>query len=159
MTRPGPERVAKARTRTLLRAMGAVFTSTFASIPAAVAQTSQAAPPLVAPVTPPVVQGTTDVRYPEGAHGDALVLLQLQIENDGSVSQAVVIEGSEPFAEQARRNVLTWRFRPARRGDVPIPARIRARVDFRQEVVTPNAPPGRPPVPTAPTALGTGQGR
>src|ERR1700690_2582416 len=135
MTRPGPERVAKARTRTLLRAMGAVFTSTFASTPAAVARTSQAAPPLVAPVTPPVVQGTTDVPYPEGAHGDALVLLQLQIENDGSVSQAVVIQGSEPFAEQARQAVLRWQFTPALRGSNPVGARIRARVEFRQEQI------------------------
>ena len=57
---------------------------------------------------PPVVQRSTDVPYPKGAKGDAVVLLELTIEKDGTVSSAVATEGVEPFAEQARHAVLGW---------------------------------------------------
>ena len=103
---------------------------------AALAQDKPHAPAPAAPsLTPPVVQGSTDVPYPKGAKGDAVVLLELTIEKDGTVSSAVVTEGVEPFAEQARQAVLGWRFTPALRGGNPVEARIRARVEFRQEEV------------------------
>jgi len=86
----------------------------------------QGEPALVPPVSP----SATDVPYPPDAHGDAVVLLELTIEKDGTVSQATVVEGEAPFAEHARRAVLTWVFLPARRGDVAVRARIRARVRF-----------------------------
>jgi hypothetical protein len=91
-------------------------------------------------LTPPVARSSTDVPYPAGATGDAEVLLELIVEKDGSVSQAVVIEGTEPFTEQARRTVLTWRFAPARRGDTPVSARIRARIAFREQEPPPKEP-------------------
>jgi TonB family protein len=84
-------------------------------------------------LTPPVALSSTEVAYPEGAQGDAAVVLELVIEKDGSVSSAAVLEGIEPFAEPARSAALTWRFTPAQRGGVPIRARITARVNFRQE--------------------------
>lgn len=83
-------------------------------------------------ITPPVVQNGTDVPYPEGARGDANVLLELEIDKNGSVSSAVVTEGAEPFAERARRAVIGWRFAPALRNGTPVAARIRARVTFRE---------------------------
>jgi hypothetical protein len=67
-------------------------------------------------------------------------VLELVIDEDGHVSGATIKEGDEPFAEQARRAALQWRFTPARRGDTPIAARIRARVDFHQTPVP--SPPG-----------------
>ncbi len=85
-------------------------------------------------LTPPLAQGSTDVPYPASASGDAVVLLELTVEADGTVSRAVVIDGAEPFAEQARRAVLSWRFDPARRGATALAARIRARVEFRQDL-------------------------
>jgi TonB family protein len=94
---------------------------------------------------PPVVQGSTDVPYPEGAEGDATVMLELVVEKDGSVSSATVIEGTAPFAEQARTAVLAWHFAPARRDHEPVAARIRARVAFHREPEEPV-----PPVATAP---------
>ncbi len=89
--------------------------------------------PVPGPVlTAPVAQGSTDVPYPRGAQGDAVVLLELTVEKDGSVTRAIVTGGAEPFAEQARRAVLAWRFTPALRGNAPLVARVRARVEFHQ---------------------------
>jgi TonB family protein len=102
--------------------------------------------PPAAPLTPPTVQGSTDVPYPKGAKGDAVVLLELTVEKDGTVSSALVTDGTEPFGDQARQAVLGWRFSPALRGSTPIVARIRARVEFLQQEV-PNAPAGAAPPP------------
>ena len=60
---------------------------------------------------------------------------------------ATVVEGAEPFAEQAQRAALTWRFAPARRGDTPVAARIRARVEFHASPKRPRA--DRQPRPVA----------
>ena len=102
------------------------------------AAASQATP--VPELVPPVAVTSTEVPYPEGAEGDAVVVLELVIEKDGSVSSATVAEGAEPFAERARTAALGWTFTPAHRGNVPIRARIAARVNFRQEeLAEPNA--------------------
>lgn len=105
-------------------------------------------------LSPPVAQGSTDVPYPAGGEGDATVLLELVVETGGTVSRVEVIEGAEPFADQARRAVVTWQFLPARRGDTPVAARIRARVEFHREpVVAPSAAGSAPaPAPSVPLA-------
>lgn len=84
--------------------------------------------------TPPVAESSTDVPYPSGAEGDAVVVLELMVEKDGSVSTVEVIEGQEPFAEHARTAALAWKFRPAERDGVATAARVRARVEFRKPV-------------------------
>ena len=117
-----------------------------------------APPPGPAPaplLTPPIVQSNTDVPYPRGAQGDAVVLLELTVGKDGTVSAAEVVEGLEPFADQARRAVLAWHFTPALRRGVPVAARIRARVRFHQEASpvapAPNSmPAGEPFAPPGP---------
>ena len=122
------------------------------------AQTAPPTAPVTTPpirteaaVTPPAVQGSTEVPYPAGAHGDATVVLELDIDKEGRVSNAVVTEGTAPFAEQARRTVLRWAFMPARRGITPVATRIRARVQFHQE----QAPNTSSPTGAHPTAQGT----
>jgi hypothetical protein len=103
-------------------------------------------------VTAPVAQGSTDVPYPPGATGDAVVQLELVVEPDGSVSSATVLEGAEPFADGARGAVLNWRFTPALQGSTAVAARIRAQVEFRQPL------PATPPPATArPAAKPTGE--
>ncbi len=125
-------------------------------------------------LVPPAALGSTEVPYPEGAQGDAAVVLELVVERDGSVSSAKVVEGTEPFAERARSTALTWRFVPAQRDGRPVVARIRAGVAFRQEQEqeveepapspahgpnTPALPAAAPPPPPAPavevTVVGT----
>ena len=100
-------------------------------------------------LSPPIARGSTDVPYPEGATGDAVVVLELLVEKDGSVSQAVVLEGAEPFAERAQRVALTWHFAPARRGETTVAARIRARVVFHQPETPERSPALLTPAPSA----------
>src|SRR5690606_32058459 len=100
-------------------------------------------------VSPPVVQHDTQVPYPDGAEGDATVVLELVVGEDGRVAEVRVIEGAAPFAEHARRAVEGWRFEPARRDGVRVAARIQARIDFH----APEAPVA-PPVAAADTQAG-----
>ena len=110
-------------------------------------------PPAGAQVPPaltfPRAEGSTDVPYPEGASGDAAVLLELVVEADGAVSSAVVVEGEEPFAGRARAAAWQWRFTPAQRDGAPVSARVRARVDFH-EAPPPHAPEAAAPSPAGP---------
>lgn len=92
-----------------------------------------AVPDPVSPVTPPRVLSDTSVSYPEGATGDASVELELLIDRQGAVQGARARSGEPPFAGAAERAALSWRFEPAQRGIEPVAARIRFRIEFRQE--------------------------
>jgi TonB family protein len=71
------------------------------------------------------------VAYPKGASGDADVLLELDIAEDGSVAGATVRRGSDPFGAAARRGVMDWRFEPALRNGVPVRVGISVTVTFK----------------------------
>jgi TonB family protein len=104
----------------------------------------------VAPtVSPPVASASTEVPYPSGAKGDSVVLLEILVAKDGTVSETKVLNGEEPFAEQARQAVLRWQFTPAMRGTEPVAARIRARVDFHQQQTAVSAAPAATPAAVA----------
>jgi hypothetical protein len=77
------------------------------------------------------------------------VVLELVVETDGSVSSATVVDGIDPFAEQARNAALTWQFKPAERAGAPVRARIRAKVAFRSEKGEPSVAPA--PAATVPS--------
>ncbi len=57
--------------------------------------------PDVPRIVPPHLAMQPNVPYPAQAKGDASVLLRLTINADGSVRDAQVTEGAEPFASAA----------------------------------------------------------
>jgi TonB family protein len=94
-----------------------------------------------AEIIAPVQLDASPVPYPEGATGEAVVVLELEIEKDGTVGRIVVREGVPPFGDVARAAAEKWRFTPATRNGLPIRARILAKVHFQ---------PPPPPAPASP---------
>lgn len=82
-------------------------------------------------ILPPTIAERTEVPYPTGGAGDARVVLEVLVLADGSVSGVTAVEGAAPFLEPARQAVLGWRFVPAERAGVPVAARIRVHIEFR----------------------------
>jgi TonB family protein len=136
----------KHRTRRLL---GAVLMALASASPARAQAPAAAAAP--APVVAPKLISDTTVAYPERAQGDATVVLTLTINEDGTVRQATPAEVNEPFSMDAVSAALGWRFEPAMRGGVPISAKIRVEVVFRE----PRKPAEEPEAPEAPPVAAT----
>lgn len=80
---------------------------------------------------------SAEPRYPATAHGDAVVVLELTVATDGSVTTARAVEGPEPFASAAVEAAFAFRFEPARRAKKPIVARIRVEVRYVEPVAAP----------------------
>jgi TonB family protein len=120
---------------------------------------SAQAPPGGASSSPDVTPATPvhagHVAYPPGAHGDGVVVLDVVVDRDGHVHDAVVVEGEEPFATAAQDAAGAWMFAPARRDGSPVSARVRMRVDFHAPAPLPPAPRSAPaPAPPAPVSPG-----
>jgi TonB family protein len=123
-----------------------------------------AAPTLsAAELVPPHLVTAPDVPYPEGASGDASVVLELLIDENGDVADVKVEEGEEPFASRAKEGAKSFKFEPATRDGKPIKARIRYKLSFKPPVVvtpqpeepvvvTPPPGPLAPPTPAKPKA-------
>jgi len=120
-------------------------------MPAAIASAQPARPPeaapaALAPVEPPRLLSDPGVPYPDGARGDATVIVVLVVGEDGSV-RSVTSEGAdEPFLTAAADAARTWRFDPATRDGKAISAKIKLAITFRAPVVT-ETPPESDPVP------------
>lgn len=111
-------------------------------------------------ITAPVALQPLEVPYPEGAHGDAEVDLELLIAADGTVAESSLRSGIAPFAEAARRRAESFRFSPALRNGIPVRARIAARILFREPKPTPQtADSGLAPTHPAATPTRTSPGR
>ena len=80
---------------------------------------------------PPKLLTSPDVTYPEGASGEATVVVVITVNADGSVREARAESGDEPFATSAASAALGWRFEPAMRDGARIAAVVRAEVVFR----------------------------
>jgi hypothetical protein len=85
-------------------------------------------------VVPPKIVSDPTVIYPEGAAGDATVVLTLVVDKTGAVTSATADVPNEPFSTRAVERALTWRFEPATRDGKPVAARIRFQVVFRAPV-------------------------
>ncbi len=97
--------------------------------------------PAKAVLVPPKLVSAPDVPYPETGTGDAVVVLELLIDEQGGVADVKVEEGDEPFASRAREGVKSFRFEPATRDGAPIRARIRYKLSFTPPVVLAPEPP------------------
>ena len=108
--------------------------------------------PPIAPATlvPPRLLAQVQAGYPDGAEGSAYVIIAVTVAVDGSVQNARVLEGAEPFAGRALEAIATARFVPATRGGVAIPATIRFRIDFAKAAPPPPPHHEPPPEPLAP---------
>ncbi|HEX4335640.1 MAG TPA: TonB-dependent receptor [Polyangiaceae bacterium] len=90
---------------------------------------SASASPAPSAIVPPKPVDTS-VTYPEGASGDASVVLELTTDEEGGVKEVGKASGPEPFAEAARRAAASWKFVPAERDGKPVRARIRFEARF-----------------------------
>jgi iron complex outermembrane receptor protein len=114
-------------------------------------------------VTPPSVLTHVDAVYPPSAvkerkHAD--VVLALTVDVDGHVSKVDVMQSGGPDLDEAAVIAARqWTFTPAKRGDTPVPSRIKVPFHFAPpelppDVVDygkPNTLPTQPAVPGAPT--------
>jgi TonB family protein len=94
---------------------------------------------------PPKMLDAPDVPYPDGATGDAQVVLEVLVSAEGRVEDVRPVEGDEPFATAATNASRAWRFRPATRDGKAVASRIRTEVRFHAPVVHPPEP--EPPAP------------
>jgi TonB family protein len=97
-------------------------------------------------IVPPRLESSSRVAYPSNAHGNAVVMLVLAINADGTVRNARALAGNEPFASAALDAVRTWRFEPALRNGRRTAVLIRFAVSFlasrddRQETLSRTSP-------------------
>jgi TonB-dependent Receptor Plug Domain len=109
----------------------------------------------VTDTTPPHALSELSVPYPEGASGEANVVLTLTIERDGTVSAAIPSEPNEPFSTAAALAAASFVFEPALRHGVPVRVRIRFDVSFHPPVVAAPTREEEPVTSSAPSAQHT----
>jgi TonB family protein len=120
----------------------------------------RAAAPSATPGTPagtpggaiePPIALSTPIEYPADQSASATVVLELEVDASGAVTQARAVSGSAPFAELAVEAARSWTFTPARRAGRPVVTRFFFNVHFEPPPVeTPSAPavaPARAPEP------------
>ena len=124
---------------TLVASALALLTSGVAA-PRASAQTPEAAAPATT-MTPPRVTKFVEAKRPDTTPAEgAAVDLELTIAADGTLTDAKVVGSAGDELDAAALDaVKQFTFEPARKGDKPIPARIRYRYTF-EPVPAPAAP-------------------
>jgi len=81
-------------------------------------------------IAPPRPLSELSAAYPEQGSGDAVVVLTLTVEPDGTVSHVAANQTNEPFSSQAVNAAQAWHFQPATRRGAVVRARIRVRIEF-----------------------------
>ena len=110
-------------------AVDSVWTDKSATNESPVAQGGHSAQVAPVEIQWPIAEFTAAV-YPPGAVGDAEVVLELQIDESGSVREAKAVSGSAPFTTEAERAASAWRFRAARVAGRATPVRVKFLVRF-----------------------------
>jgi hypothetical protein len=101
-------------------------------------------------VQPPKLISEANFPYPEGASGDATIVLTLTINADGSVRDATADEENEPFSSHAVAAAVELRFDPATRNGEPMPVKIRYEVTYHAPSTAEEPPPYEPEQPPLP---------
>src|SRR5262245_7728072 len=109
------------RPRTLAAAAPLAVALALAAPPAA-AQPAKGSPPEAAParVVDPKPLAPLTAPYPEGAKGNAVVVVAIVVNADGTVRKARAVSGEEPFVSAAIAASSGWRFAPATREGKPL---------------------------------------
>ena len=80
-------------------------------------------------VRPPAVEKKVDATFPTqglGTRHQVKVVVRVMVATDGTVVDPEIVESGGPAFDAAVLDaVRRWKFRPALRGDVPVPSRIR----------------------------------
>ena len=80
-------------------------------------------------VRPPAVEKKVDATFPTqglGTRHQVKVVVRVMVATDGTVVDPEIVESGGPAFDTAVLDaVRRWKFRPALRGDVPVPSRIR----------------------------------
>lgn len=97
-----------------------------------------------AEVVPPRLVSESQVEYPPNAQGDAVIVVTLVVNDDGTV-RSVEATGEPPFTDVAIEAVKQWRFEPATRGGTSVAAKIRMEVVFKAPPPPETAPPAAEP--------------
>ncbi len=95
-------------------------------------------------VVPPKLVAEPVVPYPEGASGDARIVLLIVVNPQGGVDEATPETVNEPFSSSAAAAAREFRFTPATRDGVPIQAKIRFEIVFREPLPEPEPSPAAP---------------
>ena len=95
-----------------------------------------APPNTVNPASPgvPLPLTRTSPQYPMSAIDDAIVLMEISIDTDGSVLAVAAQAGSPPFSTLAVQAVRQWTFQPAQRGGIPVKSKAYVIVGFARPV-------------------------
>jgi TonB family protein len=70
----------------------------------------------------PAPVGTPMPPFPANAHASGVVLLEVLVAATGAVENARVVRSAPPFDDAAQKTVRLWKFEPAQRGGVTVPA-------------------------------------
>jgi hypothetical protein len=86
--------------------------------------------PAEAGVEPPKAVDTPAPPAPESALIAPVLIVELVVSRTGEVTSSKVVSGDPTLAPALEEAALAWRFEPARREGVPVPAKIRMRVEL-----------------------------
>lgn len=104
--------------------------------PAALLTGPDSRPPSVA-AQPNVPTPVTMVppAYPPTALGDGVVMIELRVDATGKAGHERIVQSAGAFDRAALDATRRWRFRPAERAGVPVPAFVYLVFGFRQPVI------------------------
>jgi TonB family protein len=96
----------------------------------------------------PRVRSASLESLPYGAQAAGLVVLNVDVDEQGTVREVRTIKDLEPFGPVLRESVSSWTFEPAREGGVAVAQPVLVVGAYRPAMVMFAAPPAPPPPPS-----------